>query len=36
MISNIENTNIDIRFSTLNKIRKVLNFKIEHWARIYS
>ncbi|MFA5644563.1 MAG: helix-turn-helix domain-containing protein [Patescibacteria group bacterium] len=36
MISNIESANIDIRFSTLNKIKKALNFKSDNWARIYS
>lgn len=36
MISNIEYASVDIRFSTLNKIRKALNFKSEHWSRIYS
>lgn len=36
MISNIEYASVDVRFSTLNKIRKALNFKIENWARIFS
>lgn len=36
MISNIEYASVDVRFSTLNKIRKALNFKIENWARIYN
>jgi predicted transcriptional regulator len=36
MISNIESANVDVRFSTLNKIKKALNFKAENWARIYS
>ena len=36
MISNIESANVDVRFSTLNKIKKALNFKIDNWARIYS
>jgi predicted transcriptional regulator len=35
MISNIESANIDIRFSTLNKLKKALNFKADNWARIY-
>lgn len=36
MISNIESANVDVRFSTLNKIKKALNFKAENWARIYN
>lgn len=36
MISNIESANVDVRFSTLGKIKKALNFKIDNWARIYS
>lgn len=36
MISNIESANVDVRFSTLNKIKKALNFKFDNWARIYS
>ena len=36
MISNIESANVDIRFSTLSKIKKVLKFKADNWSRIYS
>ncbi len=36
MISNIESASVDVRFSTLNKIKKALNFEAENWARIYS
>lgn len=36
MISNIEAADIDIRFSTLCKIKKVLRFKADNWSRIYS
>ncbi len=36
MISNIESANVDVRFSTLNKIKKALNFQVDNWARIYS
>jgi predicted transcriptional regulator len=36
MISNIESANVDIRFSTLNKIKKALNFKVDNWSRIYN
>ncbi len=35
MISNIESANVDIRFSTLNKIKKALNFQADNWSRIY-
>ena len=36
MISHIESANVDIRFSTLSKIKKVLKFKADNWSRIYS
>lgn len=36
MISNIESANVDVRFSTLSKIKKALNFKVDNWARIYN
>lgn len=35
MISNIESANVDIRFSTLSKIKKALHFNIDNWSRIY-
>jgi ribosome-binding protein aMBF1 (putative translation factor) len=35
MISNIESGNVDARFSTINKIKEALGFKIDNWARIF-
>jgi transcriptional regulator with XRE-family HTH domain len=35
MISNIENGGVDVRFSTLNKIKEALNFQAENWSKIY-
>jgi predicted transcriptional regulator len=35
MISNIENGSVDIRFSTLNKIKEALDFKLENLAIIH-
>ncbi len=35
MISNIESANVDIRFSTLSKLKKALNFQADNWSRIY-
>lgn len=35
MISNIENGSVDVRYSTLNKIKEVLDFQAENWSRIY-
>jgi predicted transcriptional regulator len=36
MISNLESGNVDIRNSTLIKIKTVLGFGAENWARIYN
>ncbi|PIT94572.1 hypothetical protein COT98_02850 [Candidatus Falkowbacteria bacterium CG10_big_fil_rev_8_21_14_0_10_39_9] len=36
MISNIESGSVDVRFSTLNKIKEALNFRVENWSRIYN
>jgi transcriptional regulator with XRE-family HTH domain len=35
MISNIENGDVDVRFSTLNKIKDALGFQSDNWSRIY-
>lgn len=35
MISNLENGSVDVRYSTLNKIKEILDFQAENWSRIY-
>lgn len=35
MISNIEHGNVDVRFSTLNKIKESLNFQADNLAKIF-
>lgn len=36
MISNIENGSVDVRYSTLNKIKEALSFQAENWCRIHN